>query len=231
MTRDNQELRDLILLATLPHVVFEGWSEAAMMAGVADLGGVEGIDDEAARRAFSGGMADMVGHFSDWADRRMTAETAKLDLPSMKVRERIAAALRCRFQVLAPYREAVRSAIGYLALPRHAALSISCAAATVDEIWHAIGDRSTDFSYYSKRAMLAPVLASSALYWLADEGDEEGDFPETWAFIDRRIADVLRLIEARIRLTEQLARAPSPWSACKRFADALNARRGPLGQA
>lgn len=228
MTHENQELRDLILLATLPHVIFEGWTKAAVAIGVEDLGDVHEIDAEAARRAFPGGMADMASHFSDWADRRMVGEMAKLDVDVMKIRDRIAAGIRCRLQVLGPYREAVRGALSFLALPQNAGVSIKCTARTVSEIWYATGDESTDFNYYSKRVMLVPVLAASVLYWLADDGDGKGDFPETWSFIDRRIADVLNLIEARIKLTKRLAAAPSPLSVCKRFGDAIKARRKSL---
>jgi len=191
MNRENQELRDLILLATLPHVAFEGWTVAALEAGIEDLGDVPRMAEQGAL-AFPGGMRDLAGHFSDWADRRMVAEMARLDMPSLKIRQRIAAGVRCRLQVLAPHREAVRRCLAYLALPHHAALSVTCTYDTVNEIWYASGDESSDFSFYSKRTLLAPVLASTVLYWLADDGDDEDDYPETWEFLDRRIANVLR---------------------------------------
>ena len=225
MSRENQELRDLILLATLPHVVFEGWSDAALQAGVADLGDVAQIGRDAVPRAFPGGLSDLAAHFSDWADRRMVAEMAKLDMDSLKIRQRIASGVQCRLQVLAPHREAVRRCLTYLTMPQHAGVSMKCTYNTVSEIWYAIGDESADFSFYTKRASLAAVLAATVLYWLADEGDGDGDFPETWAFLDRRIGEVLKMIQTRIRLTKKLSDMPSPLSFCKRFADAAQARR------
>ena len=224
MSHDNQELRDLILLAMLPHVVFEGWSKAAAAAGIDDLESMSEIDVGTFVRAFPGGMNDLVAHFSDWADRRMVAEMAKLDMASLKIRERIAAGVRCRLEVLAPHREAVRRCLTFLALPLHAGMSLKCTHNTVSQIWYAIGDQSADFSFYSKRALLAPVLGSTTLYWLADEGDGQGDFPDTWAFLDRRIADVLNLIQARIKLTKRLGQLPTPFSMCKRFVSAVRAR-------
>lgn len=221
MTRENQELRDLILLASLPHVVFEGWSKDAMEAGIADLGDLPGVKPD---QAF-GDMGDFASHFSDWADRRMVAEMAKLDMEALKIRQRIAAGVRCRLEVLAPHREAVRRCLTYMALPHNAALSLKCTFQTVSEIWYATGDQSADFSFYSKRALLAGVQGSTVLYWLADEGDVAGDYPETWAFLDRRIADVLKLIQTRIKMTRRLEAMPSPLSYCKRFADAVQARR------
>ena len=36
--RDRQALRDRLLEATLPHVIFDGWGMAALEAGARDLG-------------------------------------------------------------------------------------------------------------------------------------------------------------------------------------------------
>jgi ubiquinone biosynthesis protein COQ9 len=224
MSRNNQELRDLILLAILPHVVFEGWSKAAAAAGIDDLDIMPKIEKGTFELAFPGGMSDLAAHFSCWADRCMISEMAKLDMASLKIRERIAAGVRCRVKVLSPHREAVRRCLTFLALPSHAGMSLKCTYNTVSEIWYAIGDQSTDFSFYSKRALLAPVLGSTILYWLADEGDGQGDFPDTWAFLDRRIADVLNFFQAQNKLNKRLSKLPKPFSICERFISAVRAR-------
>ena len=224
MSRDNQELRDLILLAILPHVVFEGWSKAAAAAGIDDLEIMPKIDKSTFELAYPGGMSDLAAHFSEWADRRMVAEMAKLDMASLKIRERLSAGVRCRVKVLTPHREAVRRCLTFLALPLHTGMSLKCTYDTVSEIWYATGDQSIDFSFYSKRALLAPVLGSTILYWLADEGDGQGDFPDTWAFLDRRIADVLNLFQASNKLNKRLSKLPKPFSMCERFISAVRAR-------
>ena len=41
---------------------------------------------------------------------------------------------------------------------------------------------------------------------MADEGDENGDFPETWGFLDRRIDDVLKTFGLPGRVKERLGR-------------------------
>ncbi len=210
MSPDTQEIRDQILLATLPNVVFEGWTPAATAA------------EPDFPRVFPGGMAELAGHFSEWADRRMVAEMARLDIPGLRVRERIAAGVRLRLQVLSPHREAVRRLMTFLALPHNGPSAIRATWQTAGEIWYAAGDQSADFNYYTKRALLVPVLASTTLAWLADESD---DFAETWAFLDRRIAEVLKIPPLKARLTERLSQLPSPVDICKRFAAAAGARR------
>ncbi len=224
MRQENHELRDQLLLAILPHVVFEGWSKGAIAAGIADVNDLDKFDKGNFELAFPGGLRELAAHFSDWADRRMVAEMGKLDLASLKIRERIATGVRCRLKVLAPHREAFSSCLTFLASPLHAGMSLKCTFNTVSEIWYAIGDESTDFNFYSKRALLAPVLGSTILYWLADEGDGKGDFPDTWAFLDRRIADVLNFFQARNKLKSRISKLPNPFSICERFISAVRTR-------
>jgi ubiquinone biosynthesis protein COQ9 len=67
-------------------------------------------------------------------------------------------------------------------------------AATVDAIWHAAGDMSADFSWYTKRGILAGVYSSTLLYWLGDTSDED---EATLAFLDRRLETVGQIGKAR----------------------------------
>ena len=205
--------RDRILVATLPHAAFDGWSRAALEAGAADAGRQEGWGPDMALRAFPGGIPDLVDHLADWADRRMLEELAKLDLESMRIRDRISAGVRFRLQSLAPYREGVRRLLSYLALPLNAPQAARLTWATADAIWYAAGDQSSDFNYYTKRGLLAPVYSTTVLYWLADESE---DFADTWSYLDRRIADVLKIPAASSRIKKALSMLPGPFSAFRR---------------
>ena len=191
---DLEDLRDRIVLATLPHVAFEGWGERAMQAGADDAG----IVMAEVRLAFPRGVLEVIEHWGRYADRQMLDALAARDTNSMRVRERIAAAVRCRIEVNAPYREAVRRTIAYLALPLNAPVAARSTYETVNAIWYACGDTSTDFSFYTKRATLAGVYAATVLYWLDDGSD---DFADTWGFLDRRIADVMQIPRLRARMS------------------------------
>jgi ubiquinone biosynthesis protein COQ9 len=179
-------LRDELLLATLPNVAFDGWSLHALRAGAQ----MAGIDWATARRAFPDGVPELVEHFSDWADRQMLAGLSDMDVGAMRVRDRVRAAVRLRLEILAPHQEAVRRMLSWLALPQHARLGIELLFRTVDAMWIAAGDTSTDSNWYSKRGLLAGVLSMTTLYWLDDQSE---DFRDSWDFLDRRIDDVMRI--------------------------------------
>jgi ubiquinone biosynthesis protein COQ9 len=204
MAGDLQAVRDRILLATLPHVAFDGWTRKALMAGVADAR----LSPDMALRTFPDGIPELVDHFADWADRRMLAELARQGTAQMRVRDRVAAGVRARLEVLAAHREATRRALAFLALPPNAPLAARLLWRTVDAMWYAAGDNATDFNYYTKRALLSAVYGSTVLCWLADSSE---DFADTWAFLDRRIADVMKVPAYKARLKEALTRLPRPW--------------------
>ncbi|MFQ5776163.1 MAG: COQ9 family protein [Kiloniellaceae bacterium] len=198
---DIDKTRRKLLDATLPHVAFDGWTGVALRAGAADAG----LDEAAALNAFPGGAAELIEFFSAEADRKMLAELEKMDLPSMRVRERVAAAVRMRLEQLAPHREAVRRGLGFFALPHNAALGAKCLYRTVDAIWYAAGDTSTDYNFYTKRLLLAGVYSSTLLFWLNDRSEGSA---ETWSFLERRIGEALRCGRAFGRLAGGLLDLP-----------------------
>lgn len=209
MAEDPKALRDEILLATLANVAFDGWTRRALRRGVADLG----LGPEMAGRAFPGGMAEVADHLADWADRRMLKKLPSRKLNAMRVRDRVAALVRARLEALAPHREAFRRYLSYVAMPQNAPLAARLTWRTVDAMWYAAGDEATDYNYYTKRALLASVQATTVLYWLSDDSD---GFADTWAFLDRRITDVMRIPALTGRVKDALSRLPRPFRAFRR---------------
>jgi len=199
----DRAIKDKILLATLAHTAFDGWSEKALKAGLADTG----LEADMAARAFPGGIADLIEHASDWADRCMLEQLEKADLASMRVRDKITQSVRLRLEVFIPHREAFRRLASHLALPSNMLLAARLMWRTVDAIWYAAGDEAADFNYYTKRGLLAPVYTATTLYWLGDESDE---FVDTWEFLDRRIADTLKIPATKARLQGMLSSLPNP---------------------
>lgn len=189
--------RDAALQAMLPHVPFDGWTTRALRMGLAQIG--ESPDD--APLLFPGGASDMIEAFCDWADRRMAAAAGEMLNPEMGLSSRVRTVIALRLAQNRPHREAVRRALALLALPRHARLAVTCTARSIDTMWHAAGDESADFSWYTKRAVLGAIYAATLLYWLRDAGEDDS---ATLAFLDRRLAGHARL-NRWMRRAERLA--------------------------
>lgn len=180
--------RDRLLAAAMPHVMFDGWGEATFRAAAADAG----VDLALARLACPRGALDLAVDYHRTGDRKMVARLMASDLQALRFRDRIAAAVRFRLEEAD--RDMVRRGAGLLALPQHAALGAELVWGTADAIWRALGDNSADLNWYTKRMSLSAVYSATALYWLGDESDGAA---ATWAFLDRRIEDVMRFEKAK----------------------------------
>lgn len=195
--------RDAVVLAALAHVPFDGWSKKSLAAAAAGAG----LTEQDSLRLFPGGIKEAVAHFMDMADRTMLEDLNSVDLGAMKVRARVTLAVRLRLERWTPHREAVRRALALAPLPPFAGGALRAWYRTVDAIWRAAGDRSTDFNFYTKRGLLAGVYGATLLYWLDDRSP---GCAATWAFLDRRIADVMQFPQLRARLSERLKDLPDP---------------------
>ena len=191
--------RDAAIVAMLPNVPFDGWTWRALRLGLASIG----VPADDAEVLFPGGASDMIDAFCDWADRRMEEEASAWDLSAMRAHARVRAVIALRLTQNRPYKEAIRRALALLALPHNARLAASCTARTVDAIWHAAGDHSADFSWYTKRAILGAMYSVTLLYWLRDSSESDAD---TLAFLDRRLAGVGQIGALRRRAEAAFAR-------------------------
>ena len=198
MTVERSAERDAAIAALLPHVPFDGWTRRSLRMGLTDIG----ASPDDADQLFPGCAADMIDASCDWADRRMEEGAAALDLPA-RLHERVRAVVALRLQQNRPHKEAIRRALALLALPGNARLAAACTARTVDAIWHVAGDRSADFSWYTKRAILAAVYTATLLYWLRDTSEDDA---ATLGFLDRRLTDVGRIGSIRRRTETALGR-------------------------
>ena len=202
MVHDLNKRRDIIIESAIKHVAFDGWSNNALMQGTIEAG----FPDNMFPRAFPNGMSQVIDHFADWSDRRMAAALVSQNLDAMKIRERIHACVKSRIQINALHKEAIRKLLSYFALPVNTPLAVHLMWRSCSVMWYEAGDRSADWNHYTKRGLLASVYSSTLLYWMSDEGDDEGDFPETWAFLDRRISDVLKTFAVPYQLKSMLSR-------------------------
>ena len=157
----------------------------------------------------------MVSFFLAEGDRAMLDELSRINLADMKVRNRIATAVRIRLEVDDGHREALLRAAAMKTGPSGA----KALWRTADAIWHAAGDTATDFNFYTKRLLLAGVHSATLLCWLNDDSPGR---ETTWAFLDRRIADVMTIGKLKARLprlrpgpVSRFAMSRSPFSGCR----------------
>jgi ubiquinone biosynthesis protein COQ9 len=199
MLNKKNDDKDRLLLAILPHVVFDGWSPAALAAGIQDLDG----EVTKATLLFPRGMRDLAIHFGDYIDREMLSELGKIDMEKLSIRERIGTCVLLRLRLLSPHKEAIRRLLSFLALPGNHPTGFKITMKTIDLIWYAAGDTATDFNYYTKRGLLASVYGLTILYWLSDTSK---GVSQTESFLAQRLNDVMQIPKLRNRIEKNIER-------------------------
>jgi ubiquinone biosynthesis protein COQ9 len=197
----DQEMRERVLAAALPHAAFDGFTDSVLQKAGAEADVTK--DDLA--RLFEEGPIGLVEFYSASTDAEMEKRLAAMDLKAMKIRERIAIAVRTRLSILKPHKEAARRAAALLSLPMHAALGAKLVYRTVDAMWRAAGDTSTDFNFYTKRGILAGVYGSTAMRWFNDTSADE---QPTEDFLAARIDNVMQFEKFKSKAKEALSNFP-----------------------
>ncbi len=182
-----------ILQAALPHVPFDGWSEASLAAAITDSQTPAAL----ARALYPRGGVDLALAYHAQGDQQMVSALAATDLTALRFRDRIAAAVKLRLGL--GDRELVRRGVALFALPQHAAEGSRALWRTADAIWTALGDTSTDLNWYTKRATLSAVHGATVLFWL---GDDSPANLATWDFLNRRIENVMQFETAKAKFRE-----------------------------
>jgi ubiquinone biosynthesis protein COQ9 len=199
---DDASLKAAVLEAALPHVPFDGFTDKVLAKAVVEAS----LDKIACARLFPEGSLSLVEAFSDHVDAEMEKRLAKLKLAQMKIRDRIKTAVTTRLELLKANKEAARRAAAFLTLPPHAAMGAKLLYRTVDTIWRAIGDTSTDFNFYTKRAILAAVYSSTLMRWFTDDSENE---TATQEFLAHRIDNVMQFEKLKAGIRERTKGWPS----------------------
>src|SRR5262249_24401257 len=97
--------------AVIPaHAMFDCWNDAALEASARELG----IDPAHARLAFPDAVLGMIEAWYASIDTRLTVDFPPERIAKMKIRERIAALVLARLDLVRPHKQAARTAMQLL---------------------------------------------------------------------------------------------------------------------
>ncbi|MCZ8279521.1 MAG: COQ9 family protein [Acetobacteraceae bacterium] len=178
----DRDARDAALDDILPLVPLHGWQGSAIREGLKDAG----MAPEDAEWMFPRGAISAIEAWIELADRRMEEAGLAADMAGMRTHERVRFLIKARLEAAEPHRDALRGALSLLALPWNAPIAARSLARSVSAIWYAAGDKSADFSWYTRRATLAAIYSATLAFWLSGRGQ---GLDAALEFLDRRLAD------------------------------------------
>ncbi|XP_066100325.1 ubiquinone biosynthesis protein COQ9, mitochondrial [Saccopteryx bilineata] len=187
-----EQLQHRILTAALEFVPAHGWTAEAIAEGAQSLG-----LSSAAAGMFGNDGSELILHFVTQCNARLAQvleEEQKLvqlnQAEKKKTDQFLRDAVETRLRMLIPYIEHWPRALSILMLPHNIPTSLSLLTSMVDDMWHYAGDQSTDFNWYSRRAVLAGIYNTTELVMMQDSSP---DFEDTWRFLENRINDAMNM--------------------------------------
>jgi len=191
--------REALLDAILPEAAFDGWNNDALKRA-AETAGFSAGEVEL---YCPGGVLDLIETWSRKADAAARAEIEQSG--AKRIRDKITEAVMTRLAQIEGEEEAAERARARLLLPDALDRGARLLWSSCDMIWKAIGDQSTDINFYSKRATLSGVYASTLAIWIDDDDPEKA---RTRAFLDRRIDNVMQIEKAKASWRKVSANIP-----------------------
>mgnify|MGYP001269715702 CR=1 FL=1 len=213
----NQTKIDLIM-AMLTHVPFDGWTWEAMEQGAIDIGfekkKTTSLRIKIFKDLFKNGSIDFIDIFSEIIDLEVKESYNSIEPKPERVPEKIKKIIMIRLNLCQKYKEAVRSSISLTAIPSNTKISLHILYRTCNSIWRIAGDKSTDFSFYTRRISLAAVYTSTLLFWLNDKSNNN---VETEFFLDRRLREISKISSLK-----------KPFSDLKKFTNNFNSLKNTI---
>ncbi len=194
-------IRAQILPLVLSEATFDGWSESVLQRAAEQLK----LHPGQIELALPNGMIDLIRYWAAQNDARMLCAWDEADTDAMRIRDRAIFLVKARILAIGDeHQEASRRAVGRLSLPDGAVAAAELTWATSDAMWRAMNDTSTDYNFYTKRGILSAVFAATLSVW------HQGKDETTWAFLDRRIENIMQFEGFKAKMRKQCADWPNP---------------------
>ncbi|KFV40044.1 hypothetical protein N341_08699, partial [Tyto alba] len=189
-----EQLQHRILTAALEFVPEHGWTAEAIAEGAKTLG-----LSVAAAGMFHSDGSELVLHFVSQCNTKLSElleqEQKLLQLGKAEKKptdQFLRDAVEARLRMLIPYIEKWPQALSILLLPHNIPSSLNLLTSMIDDIWQYAGDQSTDFNWYTRRAVLTGIYNTTELVMMQDSSP---DFEDTWRFLENRVADAMNMSE------------------------------------
>ena len=190
MKNINIKTKTKLLLSFLENVPFDGWSWETLYFSAVDIGlfkskKLSEIEKDNIRNLFNNSLVNIIQEFNIYLDNEMKENFKKSKSKNLRIPDKIKSQIILRLKAANKFKEAVRISLGMMALPKNSKIALHMLYKTCDIIWRDCGDKSTDFSFYTKRLILSGVYSSTLSYWL-----NESDFAKVEDFLQRRLNNV-----------------------------------------
>ena len=219
----NKETKTKLLLSFLENVPFDGWSWETLYLSANEIAllkskKISKIEKDNIRNLFNNSLINIIEEFNIYLDNEMKVSFKKSKSKNMRIPNKIKSQIILRLKAANKFKEAIRISLGIMALPKNSKIALKMLYKTCDIIWRNCGDKSTDFSFYTKRLILSGVYSSTLSYWL-----NESNFTTVEDFLQRRLDNVSNF--GKIKKLPNLINVSNPFNTFFKIVKKFNSNK------
>jgi len=185
------KLRYQILLKAKEHVSKCGWNDKLFYNIAAKLK----FKFSEIAVLFPEGYITLLEMYLDTVNNQMTEDSKKINLIRLRVHERVKELVILRLKIMSREKELISKTYFHLLLPQNFKIASRCLYKSVDQIWFVAGDNSTDFNFYSKRAILASIYSMVMLHYV-----NNNSLDQTIELLNKQLKRVSKIPKIKNRL-------------------------------
>ncbi len=190
-----------ILKNFLDICTLDGWNNKSLGDAVIK----SGFKLEDQELIFDNGIHSLIDFFIDQNNEKMRKKAAKIDFTKLRVRDKIKELVKIRLLIEEDNKNALQSLITISKGERIPNLAKNTYKVT-DLMWEIIGDKSTDFNFYTKRLILSKVLTRTTLCFI---NDTSKNHKKSWDLLDDQIEKVMKLGEIKMKMKNYMEKIQS----------------------
>ena len=197
-----------ILRRAKKHIVLNGWNDK-----IFSLIAKEGkYKEKEIISFFPEGYKSLLKLYLYNADQEMIEACKKINFIRMRTSERVKRIILLRLKKNEKDKKLIKKTIFTLILPKHTKIATLGLYNTIDNIWYIAGDNSTDFNYYSKRAILISIYSATLFYWV---NKNYTTLEQTKIFLNKQFKNVSKIPNLKERVKLIISLVPKIFSLAK----------------
>ena len=161
---------------------------------------------------FPDGYSSLLSFYIKEINYKIFRKVKKLNLSKLRTHEKVRKIILLKMKENQDEKKLIKKTFFTLILPKHSKMSLELLYEIVDEIWFLVGDKSTDFNFYSKRVILAAIYSSTLMHWI-----NNNDLKKTEKFLDYQLKKVSKIPKIKNKFKKFSNFLPSKLKIIKNF--------------
>tara|TARA_Y100000389_G_scaffold9720_1_gene9087 strand:- start:18588 stop:19286 length:699 start_codon:yes stop_codon:yes gene_type:complete len=193
---DSDENKEKILKKFFEISAIEGCSNEILQRSVIESGFESRLKDI----LFDNGLLDLFIFANDILNKDVIKEIKMIDISNLGVSTKIRKLMEIRLGLISKNYDSFRQIIFYLKNnPKTITFSVKTSYEFSDLVWYEIGDKSTDYNFYTKRILLSKIYLRTLLYF-----SKNNSIDKSLLYFDSQIKNIMKFAKVKSNISNIL---------------------------